>query len=325
MFSNTMNFNEAYDELNRQLNAIYARLREVPSSVPQQLFHYTTFEGLNGITGTGRIWASNVRFLNDLSEPKYAAAILKRGIDAVKAKHKAKRENEAKHLLGNFWNSAQQQYAKEGPDAYAFCFCENGDLLSQWRGYAEKGRGCALGFDSEKLLERLDKSNGQYLIKAIYKTDEQDEAIESAVERVTGILAELETAVGSLDTHFGENARVVKRRIHSAVYAEVVRLQACLKSPAFQEEKEWRIVQFVHPQADEPKIRFRSSEGGIVPYLELQLSEATHDSQPTLPIESVVLGPTVDPALIEEALRFMFSKRGDPAVKVTASRVPFRS
>lgn len=34
--------------------------------------------------------------------------------------------------------------------AYAVCFCDNGDPLSQWRGYGVDG-GYALGFDRERL------------------------------------------------------------------------------------------------------------------------------------------------------------------------------
>ena len=318
-----MNFHEAYDELTHDLGAIYAHFREVPSNVPRQLFHYTTLEGLNGITEKSRIWASNVRFLNDLSEPKYAVETLRQGIDNVRAEHKAEHEREAKQLLGNFWNSAEQQYVKEGPDAYVFCFCENGDLLSQWRGYAERGRGCALGFDSAKLLENLDRSNGQYLFRLIYDPKEQQEEIKSAVGQVMSVLAKLE-AVGPLEKYGGDNARQIRRCVHSALFAEVVRLRACFKNPAFREEKEWRVVQFVHPKAEDPVIRFRGSAGGIVPYLEMELFGRAPDSHATLPIDSVVLGPTLDPVLTREMLAFMFSKRGYPPISVTESMVPFR-
>jgi hypothetical protein len=35
---------------------------------------------------------------------------------------------------------------------YITCFCEDGDLLSQWRGYADPG-GYAIGFDAAELEE----------------------------------------------------------------------------------------------------------------------------------------------------------------------------
>ena len=37
-------------------------------------------------------------------------------------------------------------YYEKDDDEYIACFCENGDLLSQWRGYGAIGNGYALGF-----------------------------------------------------------------------------------------------------------------------------------------------------------------------------------
>ena len=38
--------------------------------------------------------------------------------------------------------------------AYIACFSESDDYLAQWRGYADNGRGVAIGFDVET-IERL--------------------------------------------------------------------------------------------------------------------------------------------------------------------------
>jgi len=38
-----------------------------------------------------------------------------------------------------------------GYQFYACCFCEDPDILSQWRTYANRGGGYAIGFDTEDL------------------------------------------------------------------------------------------------------------------------------------------------------------------------------
>ena len=43
------------------------------------------------------------------------------------------------------------------------CFSESEDQLSQWRGYAQNGKGLAIGFD-KRILEELNLIN----VKALY-------------------------------------------------------------------------------------------------------------------------------------------------------------
>lgn len=101
--------------------------------------------------------------------------------------------------------------------------------------------------------------------------------------------------------------------------------QACFKTEAFEEEREWRVVQFIHPSVNNPKVHFRASQGGIVPYLELFGPESPQTQpQPVLPIEEVIFGPTLDSTVAEEVLTLLFAKRGYASVKVTKSSVPFR-
>src|SRR5712691_7887648 len=60
------------------------------------------------------------------------------------------------------------------------CFCENGDLLSQWRGYSAHGYGYSLGFDTTILRERA-ASSGFILGRCIYDPMVQDKIINEAV------------------------------------------------------------------------------------------------------------------------------------------------
>ena len=106
--------------------------------------------------------------------------------------------------------------------------------------------------------------------------------------------------------------------MRTAFLSEVIRLRARFKAPAFSEEKEWRLVQFVHPAVDEPRIRFRHSIDAIKPYLELDLGANS------LPIEQVTIGPALKPALARRSVMLMLAKKGCSTADVRSSTVPFR-
>ncbi len=47
---------------------------------PSKLYHYTTAEGLKGIIESDKIWATNYRYVNDLTEIFYSDEILREEI-----------------------------------------------------------------------------------------------------------------------------------------------------------------------------------------------------------------------------------------------------
>jgi hypothetical protein len=63
--------------------------------------------------------------------------------------------------------------------AVGFCLSEDGDLLSQWRGYADDGRGVAIGFESSffsNLIDSMpDRFKGFDLLFAKVKYDLEEQ------------------------------------------------------------------------------------------------------------------------------------------------------
>src|SRR4030095_10743470 len=110
---------------------------------PEILYHYTTAHGLLGILQSGELWASNSRWMNDPSEILYASQPLRRvALDEISV-CKRQFEHDFKGLeqcitnwLDDYENNAR---------VYVSCFCKDGDLLSQWRGYGAYGGGYAVG------------------------------------------------------------------------------------------------------------------------------------------------------------------------------------
>jgi hypothetical protein len=59
-----------------------ARETDVPESeTPDRLYHYTDARGLLGILESRKLWASDVRLLNDARELDYAADLVRRWLD----------------------------------------------------------------------------------------------------------------------------------------------------------------------------------------------------------------------------------------------------
>ena len=100
---------------------------------------------------------------------------------------------------------------------------------------------------------------------------------------------------------------------------EIVRF----KHPAFEEEKEWRLIaQPKGLKADEEKfvdtLKFKTSRGMPMPYIEL-LPEGE-----LLPITSVQFGPTLEKKRVEHALGVLFRKHGYGKTRIEGSEIPVR-
>lgn len=139
------------------------------SGLPASVYHYTSAEGLLGIVGSGQLRATDLRYLNDTSELHYGLTEMLRAYEATSQASKQTFTDQLAELyriedwqpigelgLSAFVNLPQERF---GPVANAIvnsleesiiigvaCFCGEGDLLSQWRGYGIGGY--ALGFDA---------------------------------------------------------------------------------------------------------------------------------------------------------------------------------
>jgi hypothetical protein len=94
---------------------------------PPPLFHYTSLAGLLGILETGELWASELRSLNDVAELTLGFDLI---TDEVRRRLGEAPDIVAEQLLG--WIEERSRF---GPMLFAAAFTENGNLLSQWRGY----------------------------------------------------------------------------------------------------------------------------------------------------------------------------------------------
>ena len=129
---------------------------------PNYLYHYTTATGLQGILQSKVLWATQFDFLNDPTEFLYAR-------DFVKS-HLRCRGDKIANALGDVDDLGNT--AATYPH-YVTSFCENGDLLSQWRGYSKFNDGYSIGFPFPRINAKPHGHFDRQLLKIIYEREQQ--------------------------------------------------------------------------------------------------------------------------------------------------------
>ena len=237
---------------------------------PTVVYHYTDAAGLLGILQSESLWATDVRFLNDGEELAYAAdsivAELQHRAEAIQSQSEVEGDERATTLLGLADELSSHAAGRSG-QVFVTCFCTNGDLLSQWRGYGRK-EGYALGFDFE-ILRSTAAQHGGHLEQIDYGGEEK---IRSVVEEYATM-----RPVG----HAGTVGYVLAQNLQP--------LLATVKNPAFKEEDEWRLV-LTGPEGWPKEMKFRVGTGlGVVPYVEIEIDRQA--------LRTVAIGPGPNPEL----------------------------
>lgn len=294
------------------------------SDLPYELYHYTDARGLLGILTNKNFWATDINFLNDAMELKYASDLINRIIDAkISANNKALKEflEHSKTIL---------MLQSSSMNAYVTCFCEKGNLLSQWRAYGASGAGYSIGVISESLKGKDREGPGAPIIetrlrKIIYANDIQERLITETIDRFCDLLVRIleetdENRKGSIINYFA-----------NYLPAELSEYLYCFKSPVFKEEQEWRVIHTVlnYRPYDAPNdtLKFRASGGNVIPYIELGFGAPT---QPFVargyPISSVTFGPSLHPDLTKRSLYVLLDSTlgSGNGVNIGSSDIPLR-
>lgn len=304
--------------------------------VPQTLHHYTTAQGLLGILEPvtfSKLWesdmaetsrtrsyslrATDARYLNDWGELNYAADALADAIDSLlEGLGDSDRVAELGALADNL--RARDYTAVEWPEAsthtaYVTCFCEKGDLLGQWQGYAAHGGGYAVEFYADALKQMWAPFHSASHEELSYTTNTMLRKVHYGLEN----RSEIENAARALVDETSDG--------YAYPIYQCVSTLAQFKDAAFENEQEWRAIN-VAP-ADMMYCEFRATAAGrLVPYsrfLRLQ-----HDSphEPQLArsaIKSVRIGPGLDQRLRADAVRKLLIQRGFTDTTVELSEITY--
>lgn len=238
------------------------------------IYHYCTLQGFLGIIQNASLWMSDISKSNDDLECIY-------GRNQIK--HRIEQEIEANTEAIYEWEMGYEMNSDmhDSMLTYVACFSEKEDCLSQWRGYADDGKGMAIGFN-KKVLEQLVKLKNYNLrfAKVIYDKNEQGRYVERVVKENLKRMGKtgVRHAALELNTNY---------RMDFSFY----------KHPSFVEEEEWRLVLNSMPYGCEMKVgsmifsepKYRVANGKIISYRELCFSSIKENF-----VKEIWIGPKTD-------------------------------
>jgi DUF2971 family protein len=290
----------------------------IPTLREPLIYHYTDVEGVKGIIESNCLWASAAQFLNDSSEIEYGHELVRTELDEW-VRINDGRKTFGAGVLFMLWSRFSASTEKLPAAVYVTCFCESGNLLSQWRAYGQAG-GYSLGFAIEDSWPTISLTpKGSYwetrLQKVIYSVSEQKRRISSVLRK----------AYEAMDAHRAPSpveAASLLMEVTDFIYELLLDEIATFKNPAFEEEREWRLVvrrrwiDFGEDKNPDPAPKFRRSRGSLVPYLELR------PGAPTIPLRSIRFGPSLERKRVETPLRLLLSSCGFGPVDIEGSDLP---
>lgn len=203
---------------------------------PKIVYHYCSLESFISIINNSTIRLSNIYSTNDRGEIRYSFNTFEKTLRQT-CKEFTDKYFKNKELAVFFNNISYDELVSKAVlnDSliyYIGCFSTESDLLSQWRGYANDGKGVAIGFYSNSFLAAKDLKNIKFN-KIIYDMD----AIE--VELHDYILYKLIKAHAESSNNLIYS--VYENAISDITCGMVYNAVFC-KNPAFKEENEWRLV-----------------------------------------------------------------------------------
>jgi hypothetical protein len=273
---------------------------------PKMLFHYTSAAGLLGIIQSKTIWSTNIRYLNDTKE--YALALeIARAI--LEMRTKRARSNFERGLIKVMSDSLEPA---EGTDIFVSSFSQQGDQLSQWRGYCPSGSGYSIGFKTDVLIKSTEANKLQFLASCVYDEIKQSELIEEVIAEVARFAEEFNTEhPDQHDRLYRESFKLFERLVPL--------LGPVIKHQSFDEESEWRLISpadSLGPLAPE----LRPGRSMLVPYIEHRLvSEAER-----FDLAEIIVGPTPHPELAIKAVEALVAKHSVFVGNIRESEIPYR-
>ena len=220
-------------------------------------------------------------------------------------------------------------------------FSENGDQLSQWRGYGDNSRGISIGFDLRGIRPAADigtavtfapcvygHADKSALLKAIfaqYRSGLQEwwDSIQNvALKRLAdGGGTGQEIIQQLLAERLQEQNEVVARSQINLTF-DLLRIAPLLKDEGFSEEKEWRLVlpsESIKLPTNHP-IEFRPTRDTLVPYIAYPLNRPGQEG-PIL-LTGLILGSGCHPAA--EIGVNLFLQKQEIRVLARRSKIPYR-
>lgn len=235
------------------------------------VYHYTSLDKFWKIIESNSFWATHVRFSNDGQEFL-----------------------EGQEIINKLYENHGSSYDK---NCYMICFCNENDLLSQWREYAQNGVSVGMDFSRESIFTILnnDEKNKNSIgecrysapIKVLYTV--QDDA------RITKKNPSFFWKDGKEINFKKVKKSLDNRELELAAESQARGIIPYIKHGAFKEELESRLVFELSPDKEKNHVCFINSEGCQKPYLKIKYGDTKEQQKNCTYVD---IGRKIDDELI---------------------------
>lgn len=285
--------------------------------IPSVVYHYTSIDVLLKIVANEELWATNLRYLSDISERTFVFDEIRKRLPEY-----FRLNPDVDPLLFRKVNELNIEQANFANLPFTVSFSRLRDSLSQWRSYCPNGNGVSIGFRTRALSRSIVESvhsdidfMPRVTFKAVhYLKRDRFEVMDKLIgETMESVLADMYPGNGSWGA--------LDDRMAMALDSQACRM----KQYSFRNEREYRLVISNLCQGSRD-IKYRATSSTLVPYVAIKLP-VRKPKWEGLPIKayihSVTAGPTPHPGLTTEALNGLFQKQGW-LIPVSLSDIPFR-
>jgi Protein of unknown function (DUF2971) len=287
---------------------------EAPDPLPNApLYHYTSLDGLLGISATRSLRATHIAHLNDSNELTLAVELLEGAV--AQRLLQGELDPDAHKCLAQLAEWLNHRFLLNHL-LFTCSFTEAGNLLSQWRAYCPPSAGVSLGFHADELLEAAD-AQGFQLVRCIYDREAQTLLLNEWLDLVLATKNDKEDSPSkshpsqSYHSHF---------RAHEEALLQVA---ARMKHPGFSEEVEWRLVSKIGRDLRDPKLKFRAGKTRLIPFIEFQ---PPLTPERTLSLCHVYIGPAQDHNISFNAIATFLTNSGAKVSHgIQACGIPLRN
>lgn len=295
-------------------------LVQTAPSGERTLYHYTTLEALTSIVGDDDLWLTNSRFSNDRDEIRHGYDVAQRVTERNLNSYRQRKPRDDDRI--EFLEALAELIREPAPEGFFICcFCEEGNLLSQWRSYGANGLGVSVGFHRMgfMVMSGADMPHGvMRLWRVFYDGEQQERIVEAALSYHAEELGQ-------------QSPEDLARRAADAIQFFI----PTFKNDDFQEEREHRLI-FTPSPSCPIKPGFRVSRGMLVPYYSVRelmgvdgpSRTGSHETVPApppiLPLDEVMVGPGARQELNRESVERLLRQRGHQDALVVMSDTPYR-
>lgn len=268
------------------------------------IYHYCDANAFHSICTNRKLWFNDLFSMNDYMELHWGYSIWEQAASTRLEKYGK-----------DFLDEIDEVIHSSGFQGLlmANCFSTEKDVLSQWRAYADDGKGYVIGFNAENLLGLPIRA-----LKVLYNKEQQIKEAAAGIDALFLIKQENICDFKALCGGYGYDL-------------------SAFKNPAFSEEKEIRLIHLLDFQRSNDflklvdkgglyfgeertgeQVKFRIKQDIPTPYIEFDFT----NNGKINPIKEVIIGPKNDVKV--SAISIFLETIGVENVKIEKSKASYR-